>query len=180
MTAERIERSVGDDVDLLIATVHRAEPTVRGDIRHSAAIHIATDIPPDDDPSLPYELTVHYERWQDDAKAIHDALVHACPGGTLDALFALMAAERSSAYVVRTRFGGGADLLRGLVEEVRALVEVFGGDATRPAGRVDAAGDDDVVDAVIYCGGCDHPDHAGAACQHRNGAGVCGCMWGVG
>lgn len=155
MTAERIERSVGDDVDLLIATVHRAEPTVRGDIRHSAAIHIATDIPPDDDPSLPYELTVHYERWQDDAKAIHDALVHACPGGTLDALFALMAAERASAYVVRTRFGGGADLLRGLVEEVRALVECFGGDATRPAARVDAAAE---------CWGCHHPKHEPRDC----------------
>ncbi len=169
-----VERRVDDGVDLVVATVHRAEPfrLDPADNRPAAAIHVASDIPPGGDHDDGYRL------FEADAKAIHDALVHACPGGTLDALFALMAAERATAYVVRTPYRDHGDLLRGLVDEVRALVEVFGGDATRPAARVDQDGDEDVVEAVIYCGGCDHPAHPDGTCPLVLPDG-CGCRWGI-
>lgn len=121
---------------VLVAHVHRAEPFTKGDPPQVASIIIREPLPPEH-----HEHTVEeaYVRFRDDAERIHAALSHACPGGTLDALFALMAAERASAYVVPGQWHDGARNLRALVEQTRELVEVFGGEATRPETRDEAA-----------------------------------------
>lgn len=117
---------------VLVAHVHRAEPLTKSDPPQVASIIIREPLPPEH-----HEHTVEeaYVRFRDDAERIHAALSHALPGGTLDALFALLAAERASAYVVPGQWHDGARNLRALVEQTRELVDLFAGEQTRPAVR---------------------------------------------
>lgn len=128
-------RTTDDGTEVVLATVHRAE-TGRGPA-HAATIDITEPLP-DDIPSRdPQALALHYERWRDDAEHVHTALSHALPGGTLDALFALMAADRASAYVVPAAYHDTAGKLRELVAGVDALVDLFEGEETRPGARTE-------------------------------------------
>lgn len=145
-------RTTDDGTEVVLATVHRAE--TGHDAAHAATIDITEPLP-DDIPSRdPQALALHYERWRDDAEQIHAALSHALPGGTLDALFALMAADRASAYVVPAQYHDTAGKLRELLAGVDALVGLFEGEETRPGARVEA---EPLVDAEIVCGAVLNP-----------------------
>ncbi len=141
--------------DVVTVTVHRA--VVDTGPPHLATIHVATELPPDPGLGDPQRAALHYERWRDDAEAIHKALSHSLPGGTLDALFALMAADRASAYVVPAAYRDTAGKLRELLAGVDALVDLFEGEDTRPAARPgpEAA---EPVEARIECGAHLHPN----------------------
>lgn len=121
--------------DVVTVTVHRA--VVDNGPPHLATIHVSTELPPDPGLGDPQRAALHYERWRDDAEAIHKALSHSLPGGTLDALFALMAADRASAYVVPAAYRDTAGKLRELIAGVDALVDLFEGEETRPGARTE-------------------------------------------
>jgi hypothetical protein len=80
-----------------LATVHRAEP-MHGAPR-SASVDITEPLPPEPGRRrmTDAELRAFYRR---DAEDVHAALVHALPGGTLDALFVVMAEHRASVLAV--------------------------------------------------------------------------------
>lgn len=169
-------RTADDGTDVVLATVHRAIVDRRP--AHAATIDITEPLPEDISSRDPQALALHYERWRDDAEAIHTALSHALPGGTLDALFALMAADRASAYVVPAQYHDTAGKLRELVAGVDALVDLFEGEQTRPGARDESA--QTFADVVLACPRCPHPDHPGARCtapELVEGLDVvCGCI----
>jgi len=120
-----LTRGTPGNPDAVEATVCRAEPIHVGAGDRTATIYVTEPQPQDLGPAS--SLDDYYTRWRDDAEAIHAALSHALPGGTLDALFALMAAERASAYVVPARYHDTAGKLRELIAGVDALVELHEG-----------------------------------------------------
>jgi hypothetical protein len=99
------KKTTTDGVDVLAVTVCRADELAPGTALHAATIDMTEPIPGDlyGDRDYLARARVFYRAQAQDVLA---ALHHALPGGTLDALFALMAEQRASVYRIRVPLGG--------------------------------------------------------------------------
>lgn len=82
--------------DRRVTTVHKAEPVLRDGEVEARTLDITEPLPDLMKMSLS-EVRVFYNA---QAAAVHGALIAALPGGTLDSLFAVMAADRASLWRV--------------------------------------------------------------------------------
>ena len=149
-----VTRETLNGEDVVVAVVRRAVPWRRDDPPRVASVIVRDELPEDRDA----DLGPAYDAFRLDAERVHAALSHALPGGTLDALFALMCAERASAYVVPTPWPDRGRVLRELVTQARELVDIFTGEPTRREHRTAPDTEaDELVEAHILCGVPLHP-----------------------